>query len=145
MYEVNLAHLSRASHVSSDYLDAICLENDTEESTLPELDAATSKRYALSLLSRIAYLINIDLDNLLAQLLPSTTKTQSLDSPFTELMSPPSGTLVKWGNIINKNLLRTGSNRFIEGVPILTIVNPLALSNLYAVAVCKLNSNLWFD
>ncbi|VDO00174.1 unnamed protein product [Rodentolepis nana] len=140
MYEVNRAQLSQLSYMSNSSFDAICQENIIDgpisPPSPPKLDESTSRRYALSLLSRIAGLIGVNLDDLLGYLLPSTAKAPYYITTTTifNSNSPRSKALAEWGGIINENIFRTGYNRFIEGVPILRIVNPLALANLYAAA-----------
>ncbi|VDL22926.1 unnamed protein product [Hymenolepis diminuta] len=137
MYEVNRAQLSKLSHMSNNSFDAICQQNILDDPpsppSPPQLDDTTSRRYALSLLSRVAGLISVNLDDLLGYLLPSTAKIVYSSAAFNS-GSPRSKALTEWGGIISENLFRTGYNRFIEGVPILRIVNPLALANLYAAA-----------
>lgn len=140
MYEVNRAQLSKLSHMSNNSFDAICQQNILDDPpsppSPPQLDDTTSRRYALSLLSRVAGLICVNLDDLLGYLLPSTAKIVYSSATFNS-GSPRSKALTEWGGIISENLFRTGYNRFIEGVPILRIVNPLALANLYAAAACR--------
>ncbi|KAM3175219.1 hypothetical protein ACTXT7_008927 [Hymenolepis weldensis] len=137
MYEVNRAQLSKLSHMSNNSFDAICQQNILDDPpsppSPPQLDDTTSRRYALSLLSRVAGLICVNLDDLLGYLLPSTARIV-YSSATCNSGSPRSKALAEWGGIISENLFRTGYNRFIEGVPILRIVNPLALANLYAAA-----------
>lgn len=135
-YEANRAQLSsNVPSSSNSSFDAIFEENNcdiTRQSHLvpPKLDNSAYRQYALSLLSRIASLTGVKLDEVLTTcLLPPNENFKVADSSRTDA-------LTKWGSIIFTNLLRTDANRFTEGVQIWSVVDPTALANLNALATC---------
>ncbi|EUB62689.1 hypothetical protein EGR_02485 [Echinococcus granulosus] len=93
------------------------------------LDAKTARRIALAILSRIARLLDIGLDELLTALLPLSSA--SFGTPQS---SPRCERLVEWGRMVHANLTQMDEKGFVEGIPVSRVVESSALAYLRALA-----------
>ncbi|CDS37263.1 conserved hypothetical protein [Echinococcus multilocularis] len=93
------------------------------------LDAKTARRIALAILSRIARLLDISLDELLTALLPLSSA--SFGTPQS---SPRCERLVEWGRMVHANLTQMDEKGFVEGIPVSHVVESSALAYLRALA-----------
>ncbi|KAL5107836.1 hypothetical protein TcWFU_006130 [Taenia crassiceps] len=93
------------------------------------LDTKTARSITLIVLSRIARLLGISLDELLTALLhlPSASFQTPQSSPRCER-------LVEWGRVVHANLTHTDENGFVEGIPVSRVVKSSALAYLRALA-----------
>ncbi|VDM31764.1 unnamed protein product [Hydatigera taeniaeformis] len=93
------------------------------------LNVKTARSIALAVLSRIARLLSITLNELLTALLPLSS------SSFGMLQSSlRCEWLVEWGRMIHGNIIRTDANGFVEGIPVGRVVKSSALAYLRALA-----------
>lgn len=130
---------SELSNESFVFGSNVGLGADTPEITMgaAELDDVKIVRCtALAVLSRIARLLSVSVDDILSYLLIS----QSVDTLFS---SPHSEMLTQWGLAIHANISQTGKSGFIEGIPVRQVVQPSALAYLSAFGECESRLNLF--
>lgn len=100
-----------------------------------QLDTRTARSITLTVLSRIASLLGISLDELLAALLPLSSA--SFETPQSNSRCER---LVEWGRVVHANLTQTNVNGFVEGILVSRVVKSSALACLRALAECMCSS-----
>ncbi len=136
----------------NDSLDTLCMilnNNNINFSKSPmeepqkenaQIKPKTARSIALAVLSRIARLLGIGIDSLLADILPSRNDTSQLSTDINASPAPKSirdQLLVNWGRMAFLSLTDTNEHGFVSSVPVFTVVQPSALALLDALASCK--------
>ncbi|VDK31734.1 unnamed protein product [Taenia asiatica] len=130
LYMSNTAHnLSDTSYNCNVSDSSITSNVESVVEGVESLDTKTARSITLAILSRIARLLGISLDELLTALLPLSSASFETTQP-----SPRCERLVEWGRIVHANLTQTDENGFVEGIPVSRVVKSSALAYLHALA-----------